>query len=246
MTAIETHDLGVALGGLPILKDVSFTIPDGQRVGLLGANGSGKTTLIRALLGLTPHQKGTVSLLGAPPGRFRAWRELGYVPQRASISLHATTVWEVVVSGTLANRPVGWGRRGQNRLVGDALEAVGLADQAKELYVHLSGGQQQRVLIARGIVNHPRLIIMDEPFAGVDLATQADIATMLGALDATFLVVLHETEAMAGLLDRTLILRQGRLVHDGPPDDSGTAPPHEATRTTPVPLLTGIESPWTS
>jgi zinc transport system ATP-binding protein len=245
MNAIDVEALSLSFNGLPILKDISFSINEGNIVGLLGANGSGKSTLVKAILGLNRYQQGKVWLLGVPRERFSAWDKIGYVPQRASVSLHATTVAEVVASGTLAKRPVGWVSRRDHDRVMEALDLVGLAGRAKELYLHLSGGQQQRVLIARGIVNHPRLIVMDEPFAGVDAANQATIATALNQLSATVLVVLHETGSLESTLDRTLILRDGRLVYDGQPP-STTHHHHEAPTTRRVPLLSGMEPTWTS
>jgi zinc transport system ATP-binding protein len=244
MIAIDVEHLGLTLGGVPILKDISFQIPQGQMTALLGANGSGKSTLVKAILGLHRHQHGTIALLGQPLERFAGWDQVGYVPQRASVNLHSTTVGEIVASGALARHPVGWVRA--RRRVATALEAVGLADSAKELYLHLSGGQQQRVLIARGIVNSPRLVIMDEPFAGVDLATQVQIGQTLTQLGATALVVLHEVEALADHLDRCLVLQAGRLVWDGPVTAASPAGSHETAAPARTPLLTGLEPTWTS
>jgi len=246
MTAISVQSLSLSLGGARILSDISFEIEDGQAVGLLGANGSGKSSLVKAILGLHHHQQGTIHVLGVPLEKFRAWDELGYVPQRASVSLHSTTVAEVVASGTLARRPLGWMRPSHRRLVAEALETVGLADHASQLYLHLSGGQQQRVLIARGIVNHPRLIIMDEPFAGVDTDNQSTIASALAHCGATLLVVLHETAALAGLIERALVLGDGRLVYDGPATNEAAHATHETTPPPRTPLLTGMEPRWTS
>lgn len=246
MSAISVDSVWLSLSGLPILKEISFTVEDGETVGLLGANGSGKSTLVKAILGLRRIQEGSIALLGTPLERFSAWDQIGYVPQRGSVSLHSTTVTEVVASGTLAKRPVGWFGAGGRRRVMEALDMVGLADRANELYLHLSGGQQQRVLIARGIVNRPRLVIMDEPFAGVDVANQAEIATALGRFSATRLVVLHETEALASQLDRTLVLREGRLVYDGPVTPVAAHDTHETTAPDRTHLLTGMEPRWTS
>ncbi len=243
---ISVAGLAVCLGGQPILSDISFEIGAGQTVALLGDNGSGKSTLIRAILGLVRHQAGSVALLGTDLARFTAWHELGYVPQRASVSLHSTTVAEVVASGVLANRPIGWRSRQDRAKVAWALESVGLSDRSRELYLHLSGGQQQRVLIARGMVNRPRLLILDEPFAGVDLVNQAEIATTLAGLDATILVVLHETEAMADRLDRILTLRQGRLIDDTAPESGHRSGGHETEAPPRARLLTGMEPRWNS
>jgi len=246
MSAISVHDLNLGFSGVPILNDISFDIPDGQTVGLLGANGSGKSTLIKAILGLNHRQSGTVSLLDTPLEKFTAWDTLGYVPQRGSVSLHSTTVSEVVASGTLAKRPIGWIWAKQRKQVMTALDFVGLADKANELYLHLSGGQQQRVLIARGVVNRPRLIILDEPFAGVDIDNQVHIASVLASFSATSLIVLHETEALASQLDRVLTLDQGRLVYDGPLVETPAQGSHETSAPDRTHLLTGMEPRWTS
>ncbi|MDR0783618.1 MAG: ATP-binding cassette domain-containing protein, partial [Propionibacteriaceae bacterium] len=196
-------------------------------------------------LGLYPCQQGQITLLGQPIEHFRSWRQIGYVPQRASVSLHSTTVSEVVGSGTLANRPLGWSGKARRSAITEALETVGLTAQASEPYLHLSGGQQQRVLIARGIVNRPRLVIMDEPFAGVDTANQTAIATALRELSATWLIVLHETTALADLLTRALVLREGRLVYDSPVVPTEPHPRVPKRATSPG-LLTGMEPTWTS
>ena len=246
MSAISVHDLNLGFSGVPILHDISFDILDGQTVGLLGANGSGKSTLIKAILGLYHRQSGTVSLLDTPLEKFTAWDKLGYVPQRGSVSLHSTTVSEVVASGTLAKRPIGWIWAKQRKQVMTALDFVGLADKADELYLHLSGGQQQRVLIARGVVNRPHLIILDEPFAGVDIDNQVHIASVLASFSATSLIVLHETEALASQLDRVLTLDQGRLVYDGPLVETSAQGSHETSAPDRTHLLTGMEPRWTS
>lgn len=244
MNAIKVNGLNLSLGGLPILKDVSFSVDEGQVVALFGANGSGKTTLIKALLGLIRYQKGSIHLLGQPLSSFSAWNQLGYVPQRASVSLHSTTVSEVVASGTLANLPIGFYPTKQRRMVGDALDAVGLVKQAKGLYSHLSGGQQQRALIARAIVNHPSLLIMDEPFAGVDQLAQVEIANRLTNLASTILVVLHQAEPLSDKIDHHLVLQSGHLVFD----QIAAAPTMLASNMTipdePSHLFTGMEPRW--
>ena len=244
MNTITVDSLSLSLSGLPILKEISFTIEEGHIVGLLGSNGSGKTTLVKTMLGLHKHQRGRIEILGTPLSRFRHWDRIGYVPQRASVCLHSTTVSEVVASGTLAHRLIGWPRSSDRKRVMEALEMVDLADQAKETYLHLSGGQQQRVLIARGIVNRPAVIFMDEPFAGVDLTNQTTIAEALRGFAATIIVALHETSALSGILDRTLILREGRLIYDGPPSYDGGCGPHPVEPPDRTHLLTGMEQTW--
>ena len=219
VTPLVVDDLSVSLGGVPILRDVSFSVGDGEIVALLGGNGSGKTTLVRAVLGLTPHLRGDISLFGTPLSQFREWSRIGYVPQRASVSMHSTTVRELVSSGTLSSRTI-FTRLGRSRRarINEVIERVGLGAKADDAFVHLSGGQQQRVLIARALVSSPKLLVMDEPFAGVDLNTQERLADLVGSLQGegmSVLVVLHETDVFAPLLDRAVVLREGRVAHDG-------------------------------
>lgn len=216
---VVVDDLNVSLGGVPILRDVSFSVDEREVVALLGGNGSGKTTLVRAVLGLVPHLSGDVALFGTPLADFGDWWRIGYVPQHASVSMHSTTVRELVTSGTLSSRKLftRLGRGGRAR-VDEAIERVGLSAKADDAFVHLSGGQQQRVLIARALVSSPSLLVMDEPFAGVDLATQQRLADLVGSLHAegmAVLVVLHETDVFAPLIDRAVVLRDGRVAHDG-------------------------------
>ena len=239
MTPVAITNLGVSLGGVPILRDVSMVVEEHEIVALLGGNGSGKTTLIRALLGLVPHVHGEIDLFGTPLAQFRDWSRIGYVPQRASVSMHSTTVRELVSSGTLSTRRpfTRLGRTGRARIT-EVIDRVGLTQKADDAFVHLSGGQQQRVLIARALVSSPTLLVMDEPFAGVDLATQQRLADLVGSLHdegMTVLVVLHETEVFAPLLDRAVVLREGRVAQDGvlephPGHGHETEPPARTVR----------------
>ncbi len=198
-------------------------VAQGEVVALLGANGSGKSTLVRSLVGLVPAQAGDIELYGTPLDRFRDWRRIGYVPQRVSaVSGVPATVREVVSSGRLAGRRLARPlRRADHAAVDAALETVGLALRAGDSVATLSGGQQQRVLIARALAGQPDLLVLDEPMAGVDLATQRLIADTLARLvtddGATVLLVAHELGPLNGLIGRAVVLRHGTVVHDGPP-----------------------------
>ncbi|MDR0960317.1 MAG: ATP-binding cassette domain-containing protein [Propionibacteriaceae bacterium] len=226
---VAVRKLEVSLGGAPVLRDISAAVEPHQIVAVLGGNGSGKTTLIRAILGLIRHQGGEIDLFGVPQATFRGWSTIGYVPQRASVSMHATTVREIVSSGVLTPHRFGPLRRSERLQVDAALDVVGLTAEAGESFVHLSGGQQQRVLIARGLVKGPSLLVMDEPFAGVDVAHQREIAAVLDSQreHMAILIVLHETEAMASIIDRALVIEHGRLAHDGPLSGHAVAHRHE-------------------
>jgi zinc transport system ATP-binding protein len=222
LNPVNVTHLGVSLGGVPILRDVSMEVADQEVVAILGGNGSGKTTLVTSLLGLVPHEHGEIALFGTPLAEFRQWSRVGYVPQRASVAMHSTTVRELVTSGTLSKRrPFSRLGSANRRKVSEVIERVGLGAKSEDAFVHLSGGQQQRVLIARALVSSPELLVMDEPFAGVDLATQERLAQLVGSLNdegMTVLVVLHETEVFAPILDRMVVLREGRVSSDGKVD----------------------------
>ncbi|MFV2019108.1 metal ABC transporter ATP-binding protein [Micromonospora sp. LOL_023] len=213
--------------GRPVLRAVDLTVTSGEVVALLGANGSGKSTLIRAALGLVPLRSGTVQLFGVPLKRFRQWHRVGYVPQRLGAGSGVpATVGEVVASGRLARRgvlrPAGAADRAA---VAAALTAVGLADRVRDPVATLSGGQQQRTLIARALAGEPELLVLDEPTAGVDAASQEAFAQALGAFSTsggTVLLVAHELGPLQPLIGRAVVLHHGEVVHDGPvPEPAG-------------------------
>ncbi|MFC0715131.1 metal ABC transporter ATP-binding protein [Cellulomonas biazotea] len=218
--AVEAAGVDVTLGGRRILCGVDLTVEPGQVLALLGANGSGKSTLVRALLGVVPTSAGTVRLFGSPLGPSAPWDRIGYVPQRmpAASGMPATAI-EVVTSGLLHGRRLR-AHRGARRRTLDALASVGLADRAHQRVQEMSGGQQQRVLIARALVRDPDLLVLDEPTSGIDIPTQAtfvDTVARLHAAGTTVVVILHELGPFAGLIQRAVVLRHGRVAHDGPP-----------------------------
>jgi zinc transport system ATP-binding protein len=242
MTALETNGAGVSLGGRPIVRDVDLTVDNGEVVALLGANGSGKSTLVKAMVGLHPLSTGSIRLFDQDLIGFREWHRIGYVPQRSTITQGVpSTVTEVVAAGRLSRRkPFVPARREDRIAIKEALEAVDLADRAQHQVSTLSGGQQQRVLMARTLAGKPELLVLDEPNAGVDLESQQSIANTLATLTAagaTIVVVLHELGPFADLIQRTLMLREGRLVYDGPPIDPGHPEHHHHHPPTTPPLL---------
>jgi zinc transport system ATP-binding protein len=219
---VEIRDAAVALGGRPILRGIDLAVHDGEAVAVLGSNGSGKSTLIRAALGLTALTRGEVRLFGTPLKRYADWRRIGYVPQRpAATSGVPATVREVVTAGRLAHRrflrPL---TRADRAAIDHALAAVGLTDRQSDSVAALSGGQQQRVLIARALAGEPDLFVLDEPTAGVDLASQIAFAETLdrvSAAGATIVLVAHELGPLEPLIDRAVVVMDGRIVHDGAP-----------------------------
>lgn len=225
---IETRGLHFRAGASHILRGIDLTVGRGEVVALLGANGSGKSTLVKSLVGINVPSAGVVRLLGEPlagdalgrHGTTVDWGRIGYVPQRAGASGGIpSTAQEVVASGLLHGRrlrlPRGWRDR-----VATALEQVGLAERVHDPVHLLSGGQQQRILIARALVREPDVLILDEPVAGVDVASQeAFAATMRRLVDGglTVLVVLHELGELEPLVTRAVVLKHGKVVHDGAP-----------------------------
>lgn len=213
---LHAEGLYVSLGGLPVLRNVGVSVAAGEAVALLGGNGSGKSTLIRTVMGLVPHQEGTVELFGEPLEQFRTWERIGYVPQHSAVAVANATVREIVASGRLAHhRPFQWLRRGDHAAIDHALDLVGLSGRSGWPFSTLSGGQKQRALIARALATQPDLLVMDEPLAGVDLHSQGGLAELLGRLaddGLALLVVLHEIGPMESVLHRSITLCDGRLV----------------------------------
>jgi zinc transport system ATP-binding protein len=226
VTVVDVAHGVVGYGGRPVLRDVSLAVSAGEVVAVLGANGSGKSTLIRAALGLVPLQAGSATLFGTPlkPASRklrRGWQRIGYVPQRVGASSGVpATVREVVTAGRLARRGFLHPSSPRDRAaVASALAAVGLADRAGEPVGTLSGGQQQRALIARALAGEPELLVLDEPTAGVDAASQTAFAGALRGFVAgggTVLLVAHELGPLKQLVSRAVVVHDGRIAHDGP------------------------------
>jgi zinc transport system ATP-binding protein len=241
--------VGVVLGGRPIVRDVSLEVWPGQVVAVVGANGSGKSTLVKTVVGLHPLGHGSIEVFGSPLDHFRDFSRVGYVPQRSNLATGVpATVREVVASGRIARRRPFWPRsRADRDTVAQALVAVGLSDRAGHSVATLSGGQQQRVLVARTLAGQPELLLLDEPNAGVDHASQDAIADTLGQRarnGASVVVVLHELGPFAPLIDRVVSLREGRVTYDGPPerlDDGGGHAHHHLDD--PRPRLPPLQAP---
>lgn len=212
----------VAIGGRPVLRGIDLRVEPGEFVALMGPNGSGKSTLVRALTGLWPLAGGRLELFGTPLDDFDEWQRVGFVPQRVGATSGVpASVWEVVAAGRLTHRrlfrPMG---REDRAAIADALEVVGLAGRARDGVATLSGGQQQRVLIARALAGRPELFFLDEPTAGVDLPNQEALADALRRLKergATIVLVAHELGPLEPLVERAVVMRDGRVVYDGPP-----------------------------
>ena len=212
----------VGYGDRPVIRDVDFTLRAGEVVAVLGPNGSGKSTLVKGLLRQARLTAGTLDVFGVPAGRFREWWRIGYVPQRHTVAAGMpVTAHEVVASGRLA-RTKPWRRFGSadREAIAAAIDTVGLRGRERDSLATLSGGQQRRVLIARALAAGPEVLVMDEPTAGVDAASQLALAATLSELvtrGTTVLLVAHELGPVASLNSRAVGVRDGAIVYDGEP-----------------------------
>lgn len=215
---LKISNLSVAYDKKPVLREISFEVPEGRLIGIIGPNGAGKSTLIKAALGLVPKLEGDVEIYGKT---YKQQRKLiGYVPQRESVDWDfPTNALDVVMMGRYGH--LGWFRRPgtkERQLGYEALAKVGMVDNAERQISQLSGGQQQRVFLARALVQDATLYFMDEPFVGVDAATEKAIITLLTQLKdqgKTVLVVHHDLSTVNEYFDHVLLINE-RLIAGGP------------------------------
>lgn len=233
----------VGYGDRPTVRDVDLVIRAGEVVALIGPNGSGKTTLVRGILGLARIMAGRVEIFGVPAADFAERYRIGYVPQRHTVGgAIPSTVEEVVASGRLPRKSVFSRTTRQDRTaVRDAIATVGLVDQRRTPVATLSGGQQRRVLIARALASEPDVLVMDEPTAGVDTASQEGLVATLDQLvqqGLTLLIVTHEIRPLMSILTRAVALQDGLVVADIPVEAAGVPP-----GPSPVPTLADLLAP---
>lgn len=209
-TAISANELSFSYPQVPVLENATFRIQAGEFIGIFGPNGGGKTTLLKLLIGLLVPNQGTLEILGGLPKNRRT--DIGYVPQ--SIQLDRTfpiSVLEAVLMGCLSHL-TWWGGypKSCKEQAYEALKQVGLEALAKRPFGTLSGGQAQRVLIARAIVNHPKILFLDEPTANIDLRAQQEICQLLTEFTShmTVLMVTHDLQLITGKADRFLYVHQ--------------------------------------
>lgn len=225
MEGVEVGGLKVAYGNYIALEDVSFKIDHPKFTTIIGPNGAGKTTLLKSLLGMVKKLSGEVRVFGVDPyNEPNRVRELvGYVPQKEKIySLVPIKVEEIVRMGLLLSRPFPRISLEDDREKVDwALEKVGLLDMKDSPFHSLSGGQQQRALIARALVRRPKLLLLDEPFSGVDAKLQYSLVNLLDGLKRdgiSIIMVTHEVNVVSSISDYVLLLNR-KLLAFGPPRD---------------------------
>ena len=219
--ALEVTDLTVAYGEKPVLWDVDLVVPAGTLTAIVGPNGAGKTTLLRSVLGLVEPAAGRALVLGRPYAEQR--RLVAYVPQRGSVDWDfPTSVLDVVLMGRYGR--LGWirrPRRADREAARAALEQVGMEALAGRQISQLSGGQQQRVFVARALVQDAEVYLMDEPFQGVDAATELAIVALLRTLrerGKTIVAVHHDLQTVPEYFDEVALLNV-RKIASGPVDE---------------------------
>lgn len=222
---LVVRDLTVAYHRKPVIWDIDYTAPAGKLIAIVGPNGAGKSTFLNACLDLVPRVSGDVWIFGGP---FRKQRHrVGYVPQRESVDWDfPVSALDVVAMGLY--RRIGWCwpvTRPYRQKALEALERVGLAGLAHRQIRQLSGGQQQRVFLARALVQEADLYLMDEPFAGVDAATERAIVELLRQMRAqgkTVLAVHHDLQTVAEYFDHVVLMNM-RLIAAGPVEEVFTS-----------------------
>ena len=215
---LEVENISVAYGDNVILRDISFQVPHGAQIAVVGPNGAGKSTLFKALVGLLPLKNGRILIHGMPLGDHKDC--VAYIPQREEVDWRfPVTVADVVTMGRFNTR--GWfarPNRDDHEAVARSLDEMGIANLAKVSISDLSGGQQQRVFLARAIAQEPHILLMDEPFTGVDATTQEVTLNLLDHLrqrQVTAIISTHDLN-LAVTRFETVMLINKRLVAYGP------------------------------
>ena len=234
---LRLEGIGVRLGGRSVLGDVSFSLGKGEFTGIIGPNGAGKTTLLRVILGLIEPSGGRVLVDGAPLHRKTLHRKtlrnknkaaIGYVPQKLVIDPDMPLRARDVVSLGLDGHRLGFGfpSRQRRALVEAALADVGADGYADARVGELSGGEQQRVLIAHALISRPKLLLLDEPLANLDLRSEQEIVAVLGKLarehEISVLLSAHDMNPLLGVMDRIVYVANGHAA-SGPTDEVVTS-----------------------
>jgi manganese/iron transport system ATP-binding protein len=222
---LEVDHISVTYNGSPAISDVTFQVQHGARLAVVGPNGAGKSTLFKALVGLLPLRRGRILIHGLPLGHHQEC--VAYVPQREEVDWRfPVTVEDVVMMGRYGQQ----GRllrpsRRDRELVARSLEQMGISHLAESPVGDLSGGQQQRVFLARALAQEPHILLMDEPFTGVDASTQEATLHLLDDLktqDVTILISTHDLNLAAERFEQVLLLNR-RVVAHGTPAEVFTA-----------------------
>lgn len=224
-TALEVKDVSVVLNGRRVLDKISFAVPVGSTTAIIGPNGAGKSVLVKAIMRLLPKDSGEVTIFGIPHEQYhKIAKKLSYVPQRLELDDH----FPLTVQGLFSlksRQPLGLKKVDREHME-NLLHIVGMADFEVRKLSNLSGGQLQRVLIAYSLMDHPELLFLDEPAAGIDVAGQETVYALIERIQAqehlTIVFISHELDVVMHYADQVICLNQKMLC-------AGT--PHEALTT---------------
>jgi zinc/manganese transport system ATP-binding protein len=213
---LDVDGVSVWLSGREVLHDVRFRIMPGEFTGLIGSNGAGKTTLFRVILGLQASSTGSVLVGGRPLTRRNPI--IGYVPQKVFLDpdmpLRARDVVALGLDGHRLGVPLGWGRRRQ--VVDAMLDAVDARHFADARVGNLSGGEQQRVLIAHALISRPRLLLLDEPLANLDIRAEGEVVALLARIAReqriAVLISAHDVNPLLPVMDRLVYVAAGKTA----------------------------------
>ena len=214
MQIVEIDRLSYAYSGNLVLDNISFTIDEGDILGIIGPNGAGKTTLFSCMLGLLDDYTGTIKILGddIKKKNGKVFKSIGYIPQKKTIEQNFPATVEEIVS--LGITTIG---KTSKEKIALALETVGLLAQKDSRVGELSGGQQQRVLIAKAMVNNPKLLILDEPVTGIDLEMQNRFYSLLKKLNQenkiTIIWASHDLDAVNRFATSVACINRSMFFH---------------------------------
>ncbi|MBO3129180.1 metal ABC transporter ATP-binding protein [Dermatophilus congolensis] len=216
--AVDVTNIHVRYGDITALTGATLHVMPGRICGLIGMNGSGKSTLFKTIMGITPHHEGTISINGSDSAIARRNGLIGYVPQNEDVDwTFPISVRDVVMMGRYGHQ--GFTRRPRpvdHAAVDDALARVDLTDLAHRQIGNLSGGQRKRAFVARGIAQEARILLLDEPFAGVDKRSETTIVNLLKNLASSGVAVIvstHDLHALPALADEAALLLRRTLFH---------------------------------
>ncbi|MGC8911053.1 MAG: metal ABC transporter ATP-binding protein [Nitrososphaeria archaeon] len=226
MSAIDVENVKVVLNGKEVLDEISFRMEEAAFLSIMGPNGSGKTTLLKILLGIILPSSGQVKVFGIEPSKkpFEVRKMVGYVPQKERINLEVPlTVYDVVGMGLAPRKQAPrFFKKKDKQNIEETLKLVDMWDLRNEMFANLSGGQQQRVLIARAIVHRPKLLLLDEPFNGVDANNQKKIIEFLEKIKSdkvTVVTVTHDINPLSSLTDYVMLLNK-KIISFGKPHEA--------------------------
>lgn len=220
---IEVKDISFAYNSSKVLDSISFSIKKGDYIGIVGPNGGGKTTLIKLLIGLLPIQSGQILIGNKNINLFSNKSDIGYVPQRIAQDniFFPATVYEVVEGGRIAKKSMLEGLNSDDKeIIDKSLAVARISDLKDQLMSDLSGGQRQRVYVARALTQEPKILILDEPFTGVDVSAQKDFYAILKDLNEkkllTIVIVSHDIDVISNEVKSILCLNHGLMCSGSP------------------------------